>query len=154
MLEAVIRAFSRIPGRNRVQLKVFSGPFLPSGDFKRLTEIAGDRVTVARFTPDFLSYLTAADLSVSMGGYNTTMNILAAKVPALVWPFPQNREQRMRAERLAEAGALRVLDDQDLDADRLAGIMVQTVSLATRPIVSFDMDGAVNTAKWIENYLE
>jgi len=87
-----------------------------------------------------------------MGGYNTTMNILASKVPALIWPFPQNREQRMRARRLAEAGALRVVDDKDLQPDRLAAIMAQTLSKASRPIVTFDLDGAEKTAKWIEKY--
>ncbi len=152
LLEAVIRAFDRMQDRNRGQLKVFSGPFLPSGDFKRLTEIAGDRVTVNQFTPDFLSYLTAADLSVSMGGYNTTMNILASKVPALIWPFPQNREQRTRAQRLAEAGALRVVDDKELQPDRLAAIMAQTLSKPSRPIVTFDLGGAQKTANWIEKH--
>jgi predicted glycosyltransferase len=67
------------------------------------------KILVSRFTPDFLSYLEAADLSVSMAGYNTCMNILAAKTPAIVWPFSQNREQRLRAERLAQKAPFTVL---------------------------------------------
>ena len=80
------------------------------------------------FYSGFFVLSAAADLSVSMGGYNTTMNILASGVPALVWPFGQNREQRLRAERLADLGALRVLEDEDLHPDRLAVIMDQWIS--------------------------
>jgi predicted glycosyltransferase len=151
LLEAVIRAFGQLKGPIRRHLKVFTGPFLPEAKFNRLNKLAGDNVTVAKFTVDLLSHLAAADLSVSMGGYNTTMNILAAKVPALVWPFPQNREQRLRAERLAGMGILRVIGDDDLHPDRLAAMMDQMVSSASRASIPIDLDGAANTAGWIGN---
>ncbi len=154
ILEAVIRAFCRLEVKSRCHLEVFSGPFLDQSEFEHLQKIAGNNVQIERFTGDFLSYLTAADLSVSMGGYNTTMNILATGVPALVWPFPQNREQRLRAERLAELGVLRVLEDEDLRPDRLAHIMDQRLSNPTRPTVNINLNGAVNTAKWIENWIK
>jgi uncharacterized protein (TIGR00661 family) len=140
--------------KSRCHLKVFTGPFLGQNEFDRLKESAGDNVQVTRFTTDFLSYLAAADLSVSMGGYNTTMNILASGAPALVWPFGQNREQRLRAGRLADLGALRVLEDADLRPDRLAVIMDQWISRATRPTVNINLNGAVNTAKWIEKAIK
>jgi predicted glycosyltransferase len=151
ILEAVIRACCRLEVKNRCHLKVFTGPFLDQNEFDRLKESAGNNVQVTRFTTDFLSYLAAADLSVSMGGYNTTMNILASGAPALVWPFGQNREQRLRAGRLADLGALRVLEDEDLHPDRLAAIMDQWISRSTRPTVNINLNGAANTAKWIEN---
>ena len=85
-----------------------------------------------------------------MGGYNTTMNILASGVPALVWPFPQNREQGLRAGRLAEAGVLQVIDGQDLDPDRLAALMERMLASPRPRSAKFDLDGAVNTAAWLE----
>ncbi len=151
ILEAVIRACCRLEVKSRCHLKVFTGPFLDQSEFDRLKKTAGNNVQVTRFTTDFLSYLAAADLSVSMGGYNTTMNILASGAPALVWPFGQNREQRLRAGRLADLGALRVLEDEDLHPDRLAVIMDQWISRPTRPTVNINLNGAANTAKWIEN---
>ena len=154
LLEAVIRAFRRLEAKSACQLKVFSGPFLARSEFDRLKNSAGGNVQVTRFAADFLSYLAAADLSVSMGGYNTTMNILASGVPALVWPFGQNREQRLRAGRLADLGALRVLKDEDLDPDRLAGIMDQWICRSTQPAVHINLNGAANTAKWIENRIK
>jgi predicted glycosyltransferase len=84
-----------------------------------------------------------------MGGYNTTMNILATGVPALVWPFPQNREQRLRAGRLAKEGILKLIEGEDLHPDRLAGIMDQMLATSNRSVSKFDLDGAANTARWI-----
>jgi predicted glycosyltransferase len=148
-LEAIIRAFSQWDGKDRRRLRMFTGPFMEADHFNRLSRLAGNYVTVERFTADFLSYLAGADLSVSMGGYNTTMNILASQVPALVWPFPQNREQRLRAERLAKLGALKIIEDNELQPDRLAAVMDQMLRSAGRTPVDIDLNGAANTAKWI-----
>jgi predicted glycosyltransferase len=149
LLEAVICAFDRLQVKNRPYLKVFTGPYLDQGEFNRLKRLAGKDVEINTFSPDFLSYMAAADLSVSMGGYNTTMNILATGVPALVWPFHQNREQRMRSERLDQMGVLKVVPDEDLDPDRLAGIMARVLTTADRLPGQIDLNGAANTAAWI-----
>ena len=111
-------------------------------------------VQVERFTADFVSFLAAADLSVSMGGYNTTMNILSTRVPALLWPFSTNREQRLRAQRLADRGLLTVLEDADLQADQLAALMDAKLSQPTRPEVGIDLNGVANTVSAIENWQE
>jgi predicted glycosyltransferase len=154
LLEAVIRAFGQMEGKDRRHLKVFTGPLLAEAQFKRLSTLATGNVTVEKFTADFLSLLAGADLSVSMGGYNTTMNILASKVPALVWPFPQNREQRLRAERLADLGWLGVLGNEDLHPDRLAVRMDQMFFPSARSTVDIDLNGAAGTARWLENWSE
>ena len=63
-----------------------------------------------------------------MAGYNTCMNILSAGATAMVWPFAQNREQRQRAEALADLGLLEVLEDADLDPERLAAKMTAALN--------------------------
>ena len=152
LLEAVIRAFNQLAVNATCRLKVFTGPFLERRVFDGLKKMAGKNLQIEQFTPDFLSYLAAADLSVSMGGYNTTMNILATGVPALVWPFSQNREQRLRAGRLAQKGILKVIEDEDLRPDRLAGLMGQMLAASKRLAGKLDLDGAAKTAKWIGNW--
>jgi len=152
LLAAVVQAFNRLEAGKPCHLKVFTGPFLEPGAFDDLKKMAGNNVQIEQFTADFLSYLAAADLSVSMAGYNTTMNILTTGVPALVWPFPQNREQRLRAERLAREGILKVIEGEDLRPDCLAGLMDQMLTLPNYSPGKFDLDGAVNTAKWIEQW--
>jgi predicted glycosyltransferase len=152
LLEAAVVAFGRLGLLNASRLLVFTGPFLPEEDFDRLRHMAGEGVAVERFTPDFLDVLAAADLSVSMAGYNTTMNLLAAQVPALVWPFGQNREQRLRSERLESLGALRILRDEELAPAALAACMEGMLMRPGRPSVELDLNGAQTTARWIGDW--
>ena len=149
LLEAVAAAFGRLPPQAGCRLQVFGGPFLAPRVFERLQHLAGEGGRVERFSPDFLSYLAAADLSVSMAGYNTSMNILATGVPALVWPFPQNREQGLRAARLAERGALEVLTAADLRPEILVERMRQRLVAGPAPVGAIDLDGAAATAAWV-----
>jgi predicted glycosyltransferase len=154
ILESAIRAFDHLKVDGRPYLYVFSGPYMADPEFTYLKGLKqSKRIQIEKFTPDFLSYLAAADISISMAGYNTTMNILATGVPALVWPFAENREQRLRAERLADRGVLKLINDQDLNPDDLAGIMGQTLTRADSGKTDIDMNGAVHTAQWLEGWI-
>jgi predicted glycosyltransferase len=150
LMEAVLNAFQRMDTRNNSHLIIITGPFMDQKEFDSLQMGSDERIKVVRFTSEFLSYLTTSDLSVSMAGYNTCMNILATRVPALVWPFHQNQEQRIRAKRLAGMDALQVLSDRDLHPDRLSTIMDKTISRKIRPTIYVDLEGAGNSAEWIE----
>ena len=91
---------------------------------------------------------------MDLAGYNTTMNILATGVPALVWPFAANREQRQRAERLADRGALKLIDSQDLNPDNLAAIMDRTLAHADLQKIDIDLNGAAHTVQWLESWVK
>ena len=153
LLTAVLEAVSHLADLRQLRLYIFTGPFMDDSDFdllaKRSVSMAG--VQVARFTKDFLAFLAAADLSISMAGYNTCMNILAAGVPSLVWPFGQNREQRLRAGKLAGLGALKLLSDADLEPSRLAvridDVLNQPMAVAPTTV---NLNGAEETARWLE----
>lgn len=150
LLEAVIRAFKRLKINRQIQLLVFTGPFLDRDRSRHLQQLADKNIRVAEFATNFISLLTVADLSVSMAGYNTSMNILVSRVPALVWPFPQNREQSQRARRLAHVGALQVLTENDLQPQQLSEIMDRTLAAEHHPSFEIDLEGAQNTVTWVE----
>jgi predicted glycosyltransferase len=153
LLESAIEAFSRLNIETPSYLYVYAGPYMAESDFERLKALgAGQRIQVAKFTSDFLAFLAAADLSISMAGYNTTMNILATGVPALVWPFAANREQRRRAEKLADRGALKLIDDQDLKPANLAAIIIENLTGAGAKPIDIDLNGAAHTVQWLENW--
>jgi predicted glycosyltransferase len=154
LLDAVIRAFAEISVADNLYLQVFTGPFMEDGAVKHLQEMRTDRISVLRFTSDFPAYLAAADLSVSMAGYNTTMNIVAAGVPSLVWPFSQNREQRLRAERISEMGRMRILENADLLPKKLAELMTESLIDPNRCDYPIDLNGAEHTADWIQSSME
>jgi len=149
LLEAVAKSVREMKSGERVRLQMVSGPFMPEPDYRKLVLLTDDRITVRRFDPEFLSLIAAADLSVSMAGYNTCMNVLAARTPALFRPFAQNREQRVRAERLARYGWIDVLENHDLDPVSLARRMEQMLSQPKPGPVDIDLEGAEHTAGWV-----
>ena len=152
LLKAVVHACREVLSGKNLLLKAYTGPYMDQKDMDHLKSFENDRIMIEAFTPDFISLLGASDLSVSMAGYNTCMNIVAAKVPALVWPFDQNREQWERAVKLAEFAPITLLRDQDLEPLTLAQKMEAALDRPTgRPAPKLNMDGAVNTMEWIRN---
>jgi predicted glycosyltransferase len=154
LLESVVKAFHQLDTATAKYLRIYTGPYMAENDFANLKSQSSQSIRVEEFSADFISYLAAADLSISMAGYNTSMNILAAGTPALVWPFSQNREQQMRANRLAELGALKVLSDPDLSPERLAKIIDQVLSQKSRAAIDVNLNGAANTARWLERWVQ
>ncbi len=150
----LFRAVAAVPAHlsppQQLFFLVFGGPFVEDDVMEVLQRAASPLFHIERFASDFTSYLSAADLSISMAGYNTCMNILSTGVPALVLPFDQNREQGLRAGRLSELGALDILSRGDLDPPKLARLIEGKLNRAPSKAVGIDLNGAANTAAWIE----
>lgn len=112
-------------------IQMFTGPFVPDQVYDSLQLMAKHRsnLTVQRYTPDLLSYMAKADLSISMAGYNTTLNILQTGVRAMQLPFTGNddQEQRLRSARLEALGIITMLDPADLQPHIFANKIVKTL---------------------------
>ncbi|MEM9907685.1 MAG: glycosyltransferase [Cyanobacteria bacterium P01_D01_bin.44] len=156
-LRAIIEASPLLAKTLPHQIYAFAGPFMPEEDFGRLQQAAADQtnVTLRRFTSRLIDYLEKADLSVSLGGYNTTMNLLKTGVRSLVLPSlskDQNNEQHIRAHKLAEMGVLDLLEPEDLAPERL--VQAMTTCLSKKPVsYRFNLQGADNTARQIQQML-
>jgi len=150
LLTAVVQAVALLPPDNKISCCVFSGPFMDPDTFRKMEAAADKRTKIDRFSTDFLSYLSAAELSISMAGYNTCMNILATGIPALVWPFSQNREQGLRAEQLAKNDVLEVLTDQDLPPERLVRYIRKMLGKERSKRSTIDLEGATHTCSWVQ----
>jgi predicted glycosyltransferase len=70
-------------------------------------------------------------------------------VPALVWPYPGDREQGLRARKLASCGALQVLAESDLQPANMAAAIQRCLHKMPSPIPPVDLNGATRTAEWI-----
>jgi UDP-N-acetylglucosamine--N-acetylmuramyl-(pentapeptide) pyrophosphoryl-undecaprenol N-acetylglucosamine transferase len=69
---------------------------------------------------DMLTALAAADLVVGRAGASTLAEVTALGVPLVVVPYPHAAgHQRANAAELVEAGAARLIDDEDFDAAAL-----------------------------------
>ncbi len=108
---------------------------------------AGDGVVVEPARPDFPGLLKRARLSVSQAGYNTVLDVLAARVPAVLVPFAEGSEteQRQRAASLARRGVAEVVDPEALTPQSLAAACDRCL---TRPLVGLEADlaGATHSA--------
>lgn len=130
-------------------LLIFTGPYLPEEQFTQLQTLVADQpqITLRRYTTRFLTYMARAQLSLSMAGYNTCMNIVTTGTRALVLPFTggQNDEQTIRAHKLAARGVVGVLEPAELAPDRLASKILTW--LQQPPITSaLNLRGVENTA--------
>src|SRR5436309_1832728 len=106
-----------------------TGPFMPEEQRRALRDRARELgVQVRTSVSDSMSHINAADLVVSMAGYNTVSKILRFRKRAILVPRPgPSAEQRMRARILSERGLVTVIDPQELSAPRLAADIVETL---------------------------
>jgi predicted glycosyltransferase len=106
------------------RMSIFTGPYLPEDEVSQIqSQIEGrSNFSLQRYTTQFISYLRAADLSISMAGYNTCMNLITARTRAIVYPFTgnNNQEQAIRATKLRELGIVEVINPHELKPERLA----------------------------------
>jgi predicted glycosyltransferase len=95
---------------------VVTGPLMDDGAKREIEHLArGLRVRVMEFRPDMERLIKSAGAVVSMGGYNTTVELLAARKPALIVPRVEPRvEQLIRAEQLADMGLVDMIHPHDL----------------------------------------
>jgi predicted glycosyltransferase len=153
LLTGLLDACDLLDGQLPYRLEVFCGPFMDQDEFEMLCARAAPARRIRRYTKHFLDYLSAADLSVSLAGYNTCMNLLVTKVPALVVPYARQQEQPMRAEKLSKFLPIRVLYEADMQPARLCRHLLEML-LKTRSAdqVPIDLDGAANAARFLERW--
>ncbi|MBF2003498.1 MAG: hypothetical protein IGS38_22590 [Synechococcales cyanobacterium M58_A2018_015] len=157
LLHAVVKASAILEPEIPHRFYLFTGPFMPEEQVTALqaAAVGNPNLVIRRYTPHLLNYLQHADLSISLGGYNTTMNILRTGVRSLIFPAAseeQTGEQTLRAEKLAQQGVLDLLTNDDLQPERLAAAVLRMLQ---RPPVAhtFDLNGAEQSAARLKELL-
>jgi predicted glycosyltransferase len=153
VLEAAIHARKLSKWRD-LTWRVLVGPGVAESRYRELAAYAEPGLVVERNRPDFPALLARARVSVSQAGYNTVMDVLRSGAPAVMVPFAGRREteQRMRTERLAQLGAIDLLDERDLSPPALAAVIDRAAERGERSALAFDMDGASASATLITTY--
>lgn len=154
LMENLVKASTLLANDLEHTLLVSTGPFMNPENKQRVKILSENQqhITVTEFIPDFVDHLCTADLSVSMAGYNTTMNLLAVNTFGLVFPFDQNREQRLRSTNLERLGVMKVLGKKDISPQALS--MLLRTYLQEQPIQysphNIDLLGAQKSAVLLE----
>ncbi len=136
---------------------IVAGPFAPAAVVGELQAAASVRagLTVLPMVPSLAPLLARARASVSQCGYNTALDVLRSRVPALVVPFAAGREneQSRRADRLVERGLLRALAADAVTPQRLAD-EIRALLAFTPSSVGLQMDGGRVTLDVLTAHLD
>lgn len=133
---------------------IVTGPLMPEAKRKNLKQLAEKRdVTFMEFTSDLPSYMAAADLVVSMAGYNTVCEILSLQKRALLIPRVNVRtEQLIRAQLLADSNWVSLLNPDQLTSQTLAKAITETLAKPL-PNVFPNLSGLGNISEAIDSLL-
>jgi predicted glycosyltransferase len=157
LMSSLLDCLSAVEARVPVMLVMVLGPHFPDQDAARVRrKAAGRPVQVLRSTRHVVLHMRAADAAVAMAGYNTTMELLRSRTPALVVPRRgPSAEQRMRASCFSERGWLRVIQPWQLGSGALgAGVVGILRESAADGIHSPSLDGAENAAMHVLRNLD
>jgi predicted glycosyltransferase len=153
LLRAALDAQPSLWRDERIAMRAIAGPLLADDVRRELRASAAGRpgLELRSAVPDLRAELRSAAVSVSQCGYNTALDIIRARVPALVVPYraPGEDEQARRAARLARLGVVRVLDPAALDPAALADEARALVGTEA-PAADLDLDGASASAEILE----
>ena len=111
MMSKVLAGLAATREHLRPDVVMITGPLMPQDLRQNLME-EGQRlgVTVIAHTPHVKRYIAAADLVVTMGGYNSMIETMMSGKPNINIPRPgPSQEQSMRARIFDEMGLLRFL---------------------------------------------
>ncbi len=133
------------------QWRVLAGYALPDDIFASLVGDAPAGVTVERSRPDFIALLRGAALSISQGGYNTVMELMATGTRAVVAPYAGGleTEQTLRARLLAARGALRIVPEDAITPEALARAAEQALAAPPPDAGGLDVGGGARSAAMI-----
>jgi len=129
LLKAYIEGLRLLP--ETIKSLVISGPEMPQDQQEHLGEAVRKHpsLQVCEFTDDMMSYMEAADVVVSMGGYNTICEILTLRKRAVVVPrVSPVEEQWIRAERMARLGLFRAIHPDKLSPERLVSALLEELA--------------------------
>lgn len=157
LLECVAHAAPILKDQIPHQIQMFTGPFCPEPVLQKLQNItkSQDNLTCDRYTSNLLDYMQQADLSISMAGYNTTMNILSTGVKAMMMAFQGNndKEQLTRLTKLAQLGRVQMIQPEDLNPERFAHNVIDYLQHQPTAL-DLDFNGATNTAYYLKQLVE
>lgn len=119
LMENYLKSLTVGDGEPAFESVAVTGPLMDDAAKRRVERLArgirSRRVRVLEFRADMERLIAGAGAVVSMGGYNTTTELLAAGKPALIVPRVEPRvEQLIRAERLAALGLVEMIHPDDL----------------------------------------
>ena len=134
LIAATLAGLAAQPAAQQPRLHVVCGPEMGQAEREAVQRAAAalPQVSLQDFSDDMMSLMAAADVVVSMGGYNTVCELLTLNKRAVVVPrVKPGHEQCLRAERMSARGLLRMLHPSRLTPAALwSAVQTELAALA------------------------
>ncbi|MEO1792559.1 MAG: glycosyltransferase [Cyanobacteria bacterium J06629_19] len=134
--------------KRTVHSLILCGPEMPADQFEQLQQLGAQvdfrhaRVTFQSFTHNLFGYLQAADVVVSMGGYNTLTEIVTARKRSVVVPRMQpSQEQLIRATCFSQKGLITMLSPTQMTPSSLMQAVLTQLDEPSPPPEGLDFGG-------------
>lgn len=136
---------------------IITGPFMPKSSREQIKKRAKRYgIKSLPFHPRMEQVIAAADLVISMGGYNTICEILSQQTPALIIPRETPRkEQLIRAEKLTEQGLIDYIPWKEMSAQLLREKIFTILGNSTqfkKSMASFQLSGLDTMRNRVEHF--
>ncbi|NJL47537.1 MAG: glycosyltransferase [Leptolyngbyaceae cyanobacterium SM2_5_2] len=135
LVDSYLQSLAAMPADFNLASLIIGGPEMPAHQKQSLLSRvqANPALHWLDFTDDLASFMVAADVVVSMGGYNTVGEILSLRKRAVVVPRTQPvEEQWIRAKRMAELGLFAAIHPDQLTPQVLAQAIRQELCQSAR----------------------
>jgi predicted glycosyltransferase len=153
LIENYLQGLALMPQPTLVKSLIFTGPEMPLAKRQMLAEIASNlpQVRLEEFSDDLMSYVTAADTIVAMGGYNTICEILSAERPAVIIPrIKPAQEQLLRAARMQQLRLFKAIHPDKLTPTVLMRTVLQQLQHdQLKPGLKLDLEALPRIAKYL-----
>ncbi|MEO1274428.1 MAG: glycosyltransferase [Pseudomonadota bacterium] len=146
LFETAVAAAARLEGPHRTWRLLIGGDDRQAR-IDGLRENAPPWVIIEPVRPDFRELLQRAALSVNQAGYNTILDVAAARIPSVIVPFEDagETEQAQRAACFAERYGYRVLPERELTPETLATAMEAALKASPPSAPPPDLSGAARS---------
>lgn len=136
--------------------RILAGNSLPQKVFAQLKRDAPEGFVIERARPDFTTMVANCILSISQGGYNTVMEVLAARTRGVIVPYAGGleTEQTLRTRLLQNRNGIRNLPEKALNSRTLANAVEDALSAPAPDATGLKTDGADTSARLIKKWFE
>lgn len=159
LLYAVLSAHRKVASQWCHQTVLFTGAFQEDIQrlHRRLEEEGSPDITIHAFDrDDYRQTLAVATGVICLGGYNSLLEAVSARLRVLIYErafHGANREQALRAALFQRSGLIRLLSPDDLSIERLAARILALSERSQNPDVDVRIDGAERTRVLLERLL-
>ena len=151
LMKSCLDAFHLIGRNSRFEAVFITGPLMDPDQREQLrAQARGLGARVFTCVEDAPSFINAADLVITMAGYNSLCEVVSLRRKALVVPrLGPRAEQRMRAELFQQKGLIDVLDPEEVSPRNLAQRIIEDLERTDFPLAdaAIDTSGARNAAR-------